>query len=235
MAAIRVVAAETLGHYADWLGASAARLRALNHLRGRTPVVMGRRLKLNSRNAHRQQFEQRRRDYHERLEAAYFASHRIGGTEIYLARRGDSLWNITQAEHGAAGVAAAAVQPGSRFRQSQARYADLAAESRGYVDLVKRVRVSAVPVSPPLRGMPIIRFMSWQPRAGLQRLQVSGLWLLLLAAPMVLAGPGSGNDAADGAMPPATNVITGTDSGRSPSVAAPARNFTGRSCRSPMR
>lgn len=68
--------------------------------------------------------------------------------------------------------------------------------------------------------------MSWQPRAGLQRLQVSGLWLLLLAAPMVLAGPGSGNDAADGAMPPATNVITGTDSGRSPSVAAPARNFT---------
>ena len=50
--------------------------------------------------------------------------------------------------------------------------------------------------------------------------------MLLLAAPMVLAGPGSGNDAADGAMPPATNVITGTDSGRSPSVAAPARNFT---------
>ena len=37
-------------------------------------------------------FEQKRRDYHERLQAAYFASHRIAGTEIYVARRGDSLY-----------------------------------------------------------------------------------------------------------------------------------------------
>jgi membrane-bound lytic murein transglycosylase D len=26
----------------------------------------------------------------------YFASHRITGTRIYVARRGDSLWNITK-------------------------------------------------------------------------------------------------------------------------------------------
>jgi membrane-bound lytic murein transglycosylase D len=93
---IRVVAAETLGHYADWLGVSAARLRALNHLRGRTPVVMGRRLKLEFTNVTESQFEQRRREYHDRLEAVYFASHRIRGSETYLARRGDSLWNITK-------------------------------------------------------------------------------------------------------------------------------------------
>jgi len=30
------------------------------------------------------------------LQAAYLASHRITGTEIYVARRGDSLWSITQ-------------------------------------------------------------------------------------------------------------------------------------------
>jgi membrane-bound lytic murein transglycosylase D len=93
---IHVVAAETLGHYADWLGTSATRLRALNKLRGRTPVVMGRRMKLDFDHASRAQFEQRRRDYHDRLQAAYFASHRIAGTEIYIARRGDSLWSITQ-------------------------------------------------------------------------------------------------------------------------------------------
>jgi membrane-bound lytic murein transglycosylase D len=93
---IRVVAAETLGHYADWLGTSATRLRVLNKLRGRTPVVMGRRIKLEFGQTSRAQFEQRRRDYHERLQAAYFASHRIAGTEIYIARRGDSLWSITQ-------------------------------------------------------------------------------------------------------------------------------------------
>jgi membrane-bound lytic murein transglycosylase D len=93
---IRVVAAETLGHYADWLAVPAARLRTLNALRGRTPVVMGRRVKLEFSHVTRTQFEQRRRDYHERLQAAYFASHRITGTEIYIARRGDSLWSITQ-------------------------------------------------------------------------------------------------------------------------------------------
>jgi membrane-bound lytic murein transglycosylase D len=93
---IRVVAAETLGHYADWLGVPAARLRSLNSLRGRTPVNMGRRVKLEFSHSTRAQFEERRRDYHQRLQAAYFASHRIAGTEIYIARRGDSLWSITQ-------------------------------------------------------------------------------------------------------------------------------------------
>jgi membrane-bound lytic murein transglycosylase D len=92
---VRVVAAETLGHYADWLGTSAAHLRALNKLRGRTAVVMGRRIKLEFTDVTREQFEQKRRDYHERLEAAYFAAHRIAGTEVYIARRGDSLWSIT--------------------------------------------------------------------------------------------------------------------------------------------
>lgn len=93
---IRVVAAETLGHYADWIGTTAARLRAINHLHGRMPVVMGRRIKLEFANTTHDQFEERRRDYHERLQAAYFASHRIAGTEVYIARRGDSLWSITQ-------------------------------------------------------------------------------------------------------------------------------------------
>jgi membrane-bound lytic murein transglycosylase D len=93
---IRVVAAETLGHYADWLGTTAQQLRAINHLRARTPVVMGRRLKLVFARTTREQFEQQRRDYHERLQAAYFSAHRIAGTEVYVARRGDSLWSITQ-------------------------------------------------------------------------------------------------------------------------------------------
>lgn len=93
---IRVAAAETLGHYADWLSTSAARLRTINRLHGRTPVVMGRRVKLEFKATTKAQFEQRRRDYHARLEAAYFAAHRIAGTEVYIARRGDSLWNITK-------------------------------------------------------------------------------------------------------------------------------------------
>jgi membrane-bound lytic murein transglycosylase D len=93
---IRVVAAETLGHYAEWLDVSAERLRVLNRLRGRRPVLIGRRLLLDFGHVSRTQFEQRRREYHEQLQAAYFASHRITGTRIYAVRRGDSLWNITK-------------------------------------------------------------------------------------------------------------------------------------------
>jgi membrane-bound lytic murein transglycosylase D len=93
---VRVAGAETLGHYADWLGVPASRLRALNHLNGRTPVNVGKRVRLEFKAVTPEQFEHKRRDYHEHLEAAYFASHRIEGTEVYIAHKGDSLWSITQ-------------------------------------------------------------------------------------------------------------------------------------------
>jgi membrane-bound lytic murein transglycosylase D len=93
---LRVAAAETLGHYADWLQLPASRLRALNNLTSRTPVLLGRQLKLDFARVDRVSFEQRRRDYHQRLQAEYFSSNRIIGTEVYLARRGDSLWSVTQ-------------------------------------------------------------------------------------------------------------------------------------------
>lgn len=93
---IRVVAAETLGHYADWAGVSASRLRALNRLRGGQAVLVGRKLKLDLSKATAAQFEQKRRDYHYALQANFFESHRILGTEIHVVRRGDSLWSISQ-------------------------------------------------------------------------------------------------------------------------------------------
>ena len=40
--------------------------------------------------------EQKRRDYHYALQANFFESHRILGTEIHVVRRGDSLWSISQ-------------------------------------------------------------------------------------------------------------------------------------------
>jgi membrane-bound lytic murein transglycosylase D len=93
---IKVVAAETLGHYSDWLGVSANRLRHINGLTDRATLAIGRRLKLEFKSVTREQFEQRRRDYHQQLQAEYFAAHHITGTEIYIARRGDSLWGLTQ-------------------------------------------------------------------------------------------------------------------------------------------
>jgi len=93
---IAVAAAETLGHYADWLGTSAARLRQVNRMKFGRPVLIGHRLKLEFKRVSREDFEARRRQYHEELQAAYFAAHRIIGTEVYIVRRGDSLWTVTQ-------------------------------------------------------------------------------------------------------------------------------------------
>jgi len=93
---IRVAAEETLGHYADWLGVSAQHLRELNHMTMKKPVLVGHRLKLDFHKVSHDVFEQHRREYHQQLQAAYFAAHRISGTEIYIARPGDSLWTVTK-------------------------------------------------------------------------------------------------------------------------------------------
>ena len=93
---IYVAAAETLGHYADWLGVRAADLRRINHMRFHQPVIVGHRIRLDFRRVPAEEFEARRRQYHQALEASYFASHRIAGTQQYIAQRGDSLWTLTQ-------------------------------------------------------------------------------------------------------------------------------------------
>jgi membrane-bound lytic murein transglycosylase D len=93
---VRVVAAETLGHYADWLGVPAATLRELNELGSRSSVQMGRRLKLVFTHATREQFERRRRQYHQQLQSAFFATHRIAGTMAHIAQKGDTLWGLTR-------------------------------------------------------------------------------------------------------------------------------------------
>lgn len=93
---IRVATTETLGLYAEWLDVRAWDLRRLNHMRFRQPVLIGHRLRLDFRHISAQQFERLRLAYHQALETQYFASHRILGTQIYIARRGDSLWALTR-------------------------------------------------------------------------------------------------------------------------------------------
>ena len=93
---IEVAAAETLGHYADWLGVRASDLRRINRMRFGRPVIVGHRIRLDFRRVPPGEFEARRREYHQALEASYFAAHRIVGTEQYVAESGDSLWTLTQ-------------------------------------------------------------------------------------------------------------------------------------------
>ena len=93
---IRVEATETLGQYADWLQIPTQSLRNINKLKARQPVLLGQKLKLDYSRVSRETFEQLRRDYHAKLQGEFFVQHRIAGTEVYIVRRGDSLWTMTQ-------------------------------------------------------------------------------------------------------------------------------------------
>lgn len=93
---IEIQAAETLGHYADWLEIRTQRLRDLNGMPFGKPVVVGRRIKLQFTEVDRAAFVERRRDYHRSLQNRFFERHRIVGSEPYEVRRGDSLWVLAR-------------------------------------------------------------------------------------------------------------------------------------------
>jgi membrane-bound lytic murein transglycosylase D len=93
---IEVQAAETLGHYAEWLGIRASRLRQLNHMRYRDPLRVGATLRLDLSRTDPEAFERQRRSYHRLLQETFFEQHEITGTTAYRLRRGDSLWVLAE-------------------------------------------------------------------------------------------------------------------------------------------
>lgn len=96
---IEVQASETLGHYAEWLGIRASRLRRLNHMRYRTPLVIGKRLKLDFRHVSPQEFVKLRVAYHRSLQEAYFEQFEITGSERHRVKRGESLWKLAKRKY----------------------------------------------------------------------------------------------------------------------------------------
>jgi membrane-bound lytic murein transglycosylase D len=91
-----VQAEETLGHLADWSGVDSQALRTLNKLHKNARVTLGRRIKLDLSKVTAAEFTASRREYHHRLQEAFFSAHRIAGTENYVVKRGESLWTIAQ-------------------------------------------------------------------------------------------------------------------------------------------
>jgi peptidoglycan lytic transglycosylase D len=96
---IEVQAAETLGHYAEWLEVRTASLRSLNHMRYGQPVVVGRRLRLAFEHVSAETFEQRRLAYHRALQEAFFARFQISDTREHIVQRGESVWILSRRQY----------------------------------------------------------------------------------------------------------------------------------------
>ncbi|MEN8130185.1 MAG: LysM peptidoglycan-binding domain-containing protein [Pseudomonadota bacterium] len=96
---IEVQAAETLGHFADWLDIRTQRLRNINRFRFGRPVLVGKRLKLDFSKISAETFEQRRADYHCALQSNFFKDYQITDTHAHIIRRGESLWHLTHSKY----------------------------------------------------------------------------------------------------------------------------------------
>jgi membrane-bound lytic murein transglycosylase D len=96
---ITVQAAETLGHYAEWLEVKTSRLRRLNGLKYDTPVGIGRKAKLDFSRVTSETFERRRLEYHHMLQEEYFSAFEVTGTRTHTLRAGDSLWYLAERKY----------------------------------------------------------------------------------------------------------------------------------------
>jgi len=92
---IEVQPLETLGHFADWLGIKTQRLRDINGLAFRTPLVVGRRIKLDFGKVEVANFENLRMAYQRQQQDVFFRDHTITGVTEHVIRRGESVWILS--------------------------------------------------------------------------------------------------------------------------------------------
>jgi membrane-bound lytic murein transglycosylase D len=93
---IRVEAAETVGHYAEWLNIDPARLRKLNKMKSGMPLAVGRSFRLEFARVSTAQFEAKRFAYHKQLQELFFTQFRIAGSERHVVKRGESIWQLAE-------------------------------------------------------------------------------------------------------------------------------------------
>ena len=92
---IRVEVGETLGHYAEWLDIRAQDLRRMNGLRYGKTLRLNQKLKIPLAKVDRDQFEERRFEYHKEIEEDFFAAYRIEEMRKYRIKKGDNIWLLS--------------------------------------------------------------------------------------------------------------------------------------------
>ena len=93
---IEVQNMETLGHYAEWLGIRASRLRSLNRMKFDQPLPVHAHIKLDFSKVGPAEFERSRVEYHRVMQEEFFTDWEISGTETHELRRGDTVWVLSQ-------------------------------------------------------------------------------------------------------------------------------------------
>jgi len=95
---IQVEAEETLGHYAEWLGVQARDIRRLNGFRYGQPLPLSRQIKIPLDRVSKEEFEEKRFEFHQELAEDFFATYRVEKVLTYSVKRGDSIWTLSRQE-----------------------------------------------------------------------------------------------------------------------------------------
>ena len=96
--AIRVEPEETLGHYAEWLNVPAGEIRRLNGFPYGRSLSLSQQIKIPLQGTTKDDFEEKRFEYHKELAEDFFASYRIENVITYSIKRGDSIWRLCRQE-----------------------------------------------------------------------------------------------------------------------------------------
>jgi membrane-bound lytic murein transglycosylase D len=96
---VTVQAAETLGHYAEWLEVRASDLRRRNRMRYEQPLVIGSSVTLDFSRVTPEEFELRRLEHHRTLQSEFFDAFEVTGTETHVLRRGESPWYLAERKY----------------------------------------------------------------------------------------------------------------------------------------
>lgn len=91
---INVETDETIGHYADWSGVSVQRLRDVNGLRRGAGLRIGQRIKIPFISAAKDEFEEKRGEYHMAIQEDFFSNYKVDGTTSYEIRSGETIWKL---------------------------------------------------------------------------------------------------------------------------------------------
>ena len=95
---IRVEVDETLSRYADWLKVPISSIRRLNGLPFGKGMKLGQRLKIEFVRVTKEEFEEKRYEYHKEIEEDFFAVYTIEGARLYRIKAGDNIWRLCQDE-----------------------------------------------------------------------------------------------------------------------------------------
>jgi len=95
---IRVEVEETLGHYAEWLGITAWEIRRLNGFPYGRVIRLYQEIKIPLHQVSKEEFEEKRFEYHKELSEDFFASYRVEKVKFYYIKKGDTIWDLSLAE-----------------------------------------------------------------------------------------------------------------------------------------